>query len=272
MRRGKRQIASLEPKKLGGKILLLSARSAIPCVLRRRTWAAFGQCSMLQCSRRVRSVEESPSIAPKSVRSPISRSSWSPILPTKPSSPSRRAYSMSCANHCNSRPRLRKSSASSVRRRASWSPYSRPCLRTQSASARPGSAQGTATTAICSTQRPCLTRHRLFPNFYNSVELFIRRREPPSIACCGRKVWCTVLMTQLNRCPAPRPNSAVPSRTSPYRYLEPISKSFEEDNEAGKLDKAKEIVGVVLPTNEDPALPLNPGEEALDEPAPHVAA
>src|SRR6516225_4601309 len=54
--------------------------------------------------------------------------------------------------------------------------------------------------------------------------------------------------------------------------LEPISKSFEEDNEAGKLDKAEEIVGVVLPTNEDPALPLNPGEEALDEPASHVAA
>jgi hypothetical protein len=55
-------------------------------------------------------------------------------------------------------------------------------------------------------------------------------------------------------------------------YLEPISKLFEEDNKAGKLDKAKEIVGVVLPANEDPALPLNPGEEALDEPASHVAA
>ena len=49
-------------------------------------------------------------------------------------------------------------------------------------------------------------------------------------------------------------------------WLEPISKSFEEDDEAGKLDKAEEIVGVVLPANEDPALPLNPGEEALDEP------
>ena len=54
--------------------------------------------------------------------------------------------------------------------------------------------------------------------------------------------------------------------------LEPISKSFEEHNEAGKLDKAEEIVGVVLPTNEDRALPLKPGEEALDEPASHVAA
>jgi hypothetical protein len=54
--------------------------------------------------------------------------------------------------------------------------------------------------------------------------------------------------------------------------LEPISKLFEEDDKAGKLDKAEEIVSVVLPSNEDPALPLNPGEEALDEPASHVAA
>src|SRR5256886_4346473 len=54
--------------------------------------------------------------------------------------------------------------------------------------------------------------------------------------------------------------------------LEPISKSFEEDDEAGKLNKAEEIVGVVLPANEDPALPLEPGEKALDEPASHVAA
>ena len=51
--------------------------------------------------------------------------------------------------------------------------------------------------------------------------------------------------------------------------LEPVSTSFEEDNEPGK---AEEIGGVVLPANEDPALPLNPGEKALDEPASHVAA
>ena len=51
--------------------------------------------------------------------------------------------------------------------------------------------------------------------------------------------------------------------------LEPVSKSFEDDNEPGK---AEEIGGVVLPANEDPALPLNPSEEALDEPASHVAA
>ena len=33
--------------------------------------------------------------------------------------------------------------------------------------------------------------------------------------------------------------------------LEPVSKSFEEDNEAGKLDKAEEIVGEALPANEE---------------------
>ena len=51
----------------------------------------------------------------------------------------------------------------------------------------------------------------------------------------------------------------------------PVSKSFEEDNEPGKLGKAEKIAGVVLPANEDPALPLNPGEEALNEPAAHIA-
>ncbi len=40
-------------------------------------------------------------------------------------------------------------------------------------------------------------------------------------------------------------------RGFPESCLEPISKSFEEDDEAGKLDKAEEIVGVVLPANED---------------------
>jgi hypothetical protein len=53
--------------------------------------------------------------------------------------------------------------------------------------------------------------------------------------------------------------------------LEPISKSPEEDNEAGELNKAQEILGVVLPADEDSALPLDPGEEALNEPAAHIA-
>jgi hypothetical protein len=44
--------------------------------------------------------------------------------------------------------------------------------------------------------------------------------------------------------------------------LEPISKSPEEDNEAGELNKAQE---------KDSALPLDPSEEALNEPAAHIA-
>src|SRR6266511_3557305 len=42
--------------------------------------------------------------------------------------------------------------------------------------------------------------------------------------------------------------------------LEPISKSPEEDNEAGELNKAEEVLGVVLPADEDSALPLDPGD------------
>jgi hypothetical protein len=52
--------------------------------------------------------------------------------------------------------------------------------------------------------------------------------------------------------------------------LEPISKSSEEDNEAGELDEAEEVLGVILAADEDAALPLDPSEEALDEPASHV--
>ena len=54
--------------------------------------------------------------------------------------------------------------------------------------------------------------------------------------------------------------------------LEPISKSSEEDNEAGELYKAEEVLSVILPADEDATLPLYPGEEALDEPAPRVTA
>ena len=47
-------------------------------------------------------------------------------------------------------------------------------------------------------------------------------------------------------------------------WLEPISKSSEEDNEAGELDKTEEVLSVILPADEDATLPLYPGEEALD--------
>src|SRR6516164_5552382 len=54
--------------------------------------------------------------------------------------------------------------------------------------------------------------------------------------------------------------------------VEPISKSPEEDNEASELYEAEEVLGVVFPTDEDAALPLNPSKEALHEPASHIAA
>jgi hypothetical protein len=56
------------------------------------------------------------------------------------------------------------------------------------------------------------------------------------------------------------------------KLLEPISKLSEEDNEAGELDKAEEVLSVVLPADEDATLPLYPGKEPLDEPASRVTA
>ena len=62
------------------------------------------------------------------------------------------------------------------------------------------------------------------------------------------------------------------AKPTPAQRLEPISKSPEEDDEAGELDKTEEVLGVELPADEDATLPLYPGEEALDEPASHIAA
>jgi hypothetical protein len=45
-----------------------------------------------------------------------------------------------------------------------------------------------------------------------------------------------------------------------------------EDNEAGALDKSEEVRRMILPADENAALPSDPGKEALDQPAPRVAA
>jgi hypothetical protein len=67
--------------------------------------------------------------------------------------------------------------------------------------------------------------------------------------------------------------AGVVTRSTSYQAeaLEPISKSPEEDSEAGELNKAQEILGVVLPADEDSTLPLHPGEEALNKSAAHIA-
>ena len=62
------------------------------------------------------------------------------------------------------------------------------------------------------------------------------------------------------------------SHTRTNKLLEPISKLPEQDNEASELNESEEVLGVVFPTDEETALPLDPGEEALDEPAPRVTA
>ena len=54
--------------------------------------------------------------------------------------------------------------------------------------------------------------------------------------------------------------------------MRPLSKSPEENNEASELDEAQKVLGVILPADQDTALPLDPGEEALDEPAARVTA
>jgi hypothetical protein len=51
--------------------------------------------------------------------------------------------------------------------------------------------------------------------------------------------------------------------------LEPISKSSEEDYE---LHEVKEVLRIKFPAHEKAALPLNPGEEPFDQPAPRISA
>lgn len=54
--------------------------------------------------------------------------------------------------------------------------------------------------------------------------------------------------------------------------IEPISKLLQEHGDAGELHKAQEVGGIVLPTNEESPLPLQPSKEAFDEPAPFIRA
>ena len=61
-------------------------------------------------------------------------------------------------------------------------------------------------------------------------------------------------------------------RRKELSWLEPISKSPKEDNEAGELNEAKEVLWMIFPSDEDPTLPLDPGEEAFDQPAPQEAS
>lgn len=60
-------------------------------------------------------------------------------------------------------------------------------------------------------------------------------------------------------------------RAGPESKLEPISKLFEEDDEASELHEAEESLRIELPLHKNAALPLNPGEEPFDQPSPCVS-
>ena len=49
--------------------------------------------------------------------------------------------------------------------------------------------------------------------------------------------------------------------------VEPISKLPEEHGDRCQLHKTQEVGGIVLPADQQASLPLQPGEEPLDEPA-----
>src|SRR4029077_15583809 len=53
--------------------------------------------------------------------------------------------------------------------------------------------------------------------------------------------------------------------------IEPIPKSSEEDEEAGELHEAKEVLRIKLPADKNATLPLYPGEEAFNQPAPGIS-
>ena len=80
----------------------------------------------------------------------------------------------------------------------------------------------------------------------------------------GITVWSAQVILRLKPESYPLRSTRSRSWRTQRICLEPISKSFEEDNEAGELDKAEEVRRMILPADENAALPLDPGKEALD--------
>ena len=67
------------------------------------------------------------------------------------------------------------------------------------------------------------------------------------------------------------PPNSIDALSNFVACLEPISKLSEQDNEAGELNKAQKVLGVVFPSNEDATPPLYPCEEAFYQPASLVS-
>ena len=138
-----------EVKKRRSKAATLK-RSNAPKAVRRRGSSATSH--QTEIARLTRELNEALEPAPKSGRSPKSRSSWLRTSPPRPSSPSRtRGCSMNCGNRWSSRRQRRMFFASSVRRLANSNRYSKPCWRTQFEFARPSTAICSSRTIICFT-------------------------------------------------------------------------------------------------------------------------
>lgn len=82
--------------------------------------------------------------------------------------------------------------------------------------------------------------------------------------CAARLVHAADLRFSAHSHPVRRLRS---SATEVIVIVEPISKFLEKHRDASELGKSEDVEGVVLPANEEPRLPLQPGKEMFDKPA-----
>jgi len=128
---------------------------------------------------------------------------------------------------------------------------------------RPLALAATSFLWIATLQVPAVTEDDVLQLAVNYV--FTGRIDPPDHPEIVDRKSCIVVVFE------PKFQAYIRYYLNRFR-LEPISKSLEEDNEAGELDKAEEVLGMVLPADEDATLPLYPSEETLDEPPSHITA
>jgi len=112
------------------------------------------------------------------------------------------------------------------------------------------------------------TRHCV-PMFWFQCRQARARRSPGGARCKDGALGLSITnlppwASRLRMAGPSQPRSASRSASPTINRL--------RDNETGGLDKAQQVLSVVLPAEEDATLPLYPCEEAFDKPTPHVAA
>src|SRR5439155_13264244 len=140
------------------------------------------------------------------------------------------------------------------------SSHRRASIATTSASRRQSAPADKKRSAQCDPRsRSCPPRAR------RSTEKSRRTRSYPRPPCRPPQI---TRRQEAGTTSAVRQRRTSLSQRSLGKGVEPISKSPEEDNEAGELNEAEEVLWMVFPADEDAALPLDPSEEAFDQPAP----